>query len=119
MATKKWKNLYNNMSPERQACVEARVEEALKDRQAKPSQEFRDELLTKEQQVENEIRIEAILSEGVREISTKVCSAEDLERAFKTFLGRFHGEGEGLRMELITGIEGMRLVAVFNWDDMG
>jgi hypothetical protein len=32
---------------------------------------------------------------------------------------RFWEEGTNLRCELVTGIEGMRFVAVFNWDDMG
>ena len=59
------------------------------------------------------------IMESLRTLNTKTCGPQELEESFKTFLGRFNGEGTNLRCELVTGIEGMRFVAVFNWDDMG
>jgi len=128
---KKWRDLFNSLSPERRARVEARVEETLKDMRAKLYQELRDELFTKEQQItkeqqmENEasdkgiIRTSLQVRNDIRPITTLPTTPAELEEAFKTFLGKFNREGDNLRMELVTNITGMRFVAVFNWDDMG
>lgn len=71
--------------------------------------------------MENEAAAQEVIAQAqkVREINTKPCDPEELEADFKTFLGRFNGEGANLRCELVTGAEGMRFIAVFNWDDMG
>ena len=57
--------------------------------------------------------------EEVREINTQACDPEELRQDFEKFVKRFTEEGANLRCELVTGIEGVRFVAVFNWDDMG
>ena len=87
---------------------------------AKPYQQLRDELFTPEQQMKNEaVAREIVAQQAVREINTKACDPEELREDFEKFMKRFWEEGTNLRCELVTGIEGMRFVAVFNWDDMG
>ena len=58
-------------------------------------------------------------SSQVREINTHACDPEELREDFEKFIKRFTEEGANLRCELVTGAEGVRFVAVFNWDDMG
>jgi hypothetical protein len=100
---------------------------------AKPYQQLRDELFTPEKQMENEARAaelvreaieigrrqERVEEEAVRESNTRSCDPEELREDFEKFVKRFTEEGANLRCELVTGVEGMRFVAVFNWDDMG
>jgi hypothetical protein len=87
---------------------------------AKPYQQLRDELFTPEQQMENEARArQAVAEQAVREINTQACDPEELQEDFEKFVKRFTEEGANLRCELVTGVEGVRFVAVFDWDDMG
>lgn len=58
--------------------------------------------------------------EPVRPVETELCSEEEARQKFAEFLDRYEGGGgANLRVELVSGLPGIRLTLVGDWEDMG
>ena len=55
----------------------------------------------------------------IREVETKMVGVEELKKSMDAFVEQYKSGGTELRCEYVTNLCGCRIVAVFNWDDMG
>ena len=58
-------------------------------------------------------------TETVRPVETELCSEEEARQKFQEFLDCYEtGGGANLRVELVSGLPGVRLTLVGDWEDM-
>lgn len=61
----------------------------------------------------------AHLVDEVRPVKTELCSEEEARQKFQEFLDSYEtGGGANLRVELVSGLPGVRLTLVGDWEDM-
>ncbi len=64
--------------------------------------------------------VEVQAREDVRPVNAELCSPDEADQKFQEFFERYtQGGGSNLRVELVSGLTGIRFTLVSSWDDMG